>query len=323
MEEIKYNVQEEFNFDRWYFKIKGLKIKHSNYDSQYDPLPNAFFISLTDLQIIDLKRLSEKKINSKVQRKIQTESLWDSEDIVIYQELREYFDKRIEDYKNLTKVENPEFFLRLSGRSPKDILIHLLEPSRTGEDIAMRLTNSTRANFCFSEYLGLPLNFRSLKVILLPWDLQVNLGLEFRCFIHRRKLTAISQYDCYHAYDMLQTKSLQIYIKNSIEEFYEKMKCYIPFSSAIMDVVFKPLNYEEGFNYIITVPEDVTPNWCVHLLEFNPFYADVSSGASLFDWKRDFNILYFGLNTNKSVLRIKVKSKQTRSDKAHVLDIID
>jgi hypothetical protein len=34
--------------------------------------------------------------------------------------------------------------------------------------------------------------------------------------------------------------------------------------------------------------------WRVFLLEFNPFYADGDAGTSLFDWKREFSILYNG-----------------------------
>src|SRR3990167_677161 len=188
LKEIKLNVQEEFNFDRWYFKIKGLKLKYPNSDLLYDPLPNAYFISLTDEQIAELKKLSKKRKYSKIQRKQKRIDLdWDSNDEKLYKQYAQFFDEKIEDYKIATKTENVEFFLRLSGRSPKDILIHLFEPSRTGEDVTMRLTNSTRANCCFTEYLKLPINFRSLKVIFLPLDMQINLALEFRCFINNRK----------------------------------------------------------------------------------------------------------------------------------------
>ena len=31
----------------------------------------------------------------------------------------------------------------------------------------------------------------------------------------------------------------------------------------------------------------------IYSIEFNPFYGDISSGASLYDWKRDSQLLYF------------------------------
>ena len=37
------------------------------------------------------------------------------------------------------------------------------------------------------------------------------------------------------------------------------------------------------------------------MLEFNPFYGDISSGASLFDWKRDRELIY----NNKGITLFK------------------
>ncbi len=38
----------------------------------------------------------------------------------------------------------------------------------------------------------------------------------------------------------------------------------------------------------------------VLIIEFNPFGADMSSGAALFHWERDYDVLYGNTNSNSN-----------------------
>jgi len=63
-------------------------------------------------------------------------------------------------------------------------------------------------------------------------------------------------------------------------DFHGKIKNAIPFSSYVMDVVvYKDLK--------------------VHLIEFNPFGAHMSSGAALFNWLIDGPLLYGEIKRDK------------------------
>lgn len=102
---------------------------------------------------------------------------------------------------------------------------------------------------------------------------------EFRCFVHQRKLVAISQYQCYVRFEALQDAAHVGRIRDAIVRFHDLIKDAkaagktLP-SSYVMDVVVFPKDYS------------------CSLIELNPFGSHMSSGAALYNWRKDEDLLY-------------------------------
>ncbi len=87
------------------------------------------------------------------------------------------------------------------------------------------------------------------------------------------RLTAISQYYCYEVFPSLQSREEVEKIKALITEFHENVKAAFHLSSYVMDVV-------------------VWPDNSIQIIELNPFGAFMSSGAALYNWETDLDLLY-------------------------------
>lgn len=61
--------------------------------------------------------------------------------------------------------------------------------------------------------------------------------MEFRCFIHRNRLRAISQYQHQTFYAKLQDKAVQQTITARIAQFYGAIFMAVPYEDCVMDVV--------------------------------------------------------------------------------------
>lgn len=347
---IKLQQQEIFNYEYWYCKMKGITNVVDETGENYDPLANAFILPLNTEQIKELMILTKKKA---IKTNVVTNTDFSEEEQIIYNKYVTLFDnqlKMLNEIKNklgefegnvkediLQNIQNVDlaeheffqdgYFIRLSGRSPKDFVTQLLNSSTCGDDIVKRLILSTRSLCCMKEFLKSDDPSKSIAIIFIPWDNNLNSSLEFRCFVHKKKLTAISQYDCYHSFPMFANENFCFFIKEKIENFYDQIKAFIPYHSCILDVMLKPKYDTKGdLKFEVDVKED-RPDWRVHLLEFNPFFADVSSGAGLFEWGQDFEVLHNGAPNNTSVLRVRIKPKGTktridRPDKPTIVDII-
>lgn len=97
---------------------------------------------------------------------------------------------------------------------------------------------------------------------------------EFRCYVHDRKLTAISQYHCYCKFDALQDIDRVEKIRTAIMNYHELVKDAFPVPSYVIDIHVNPDDYSCG------------------VIELNPFGSAMSSGSGLFHWERDEDLLY-------------------------------
>ena len=93
---------------------------------------------------------------------------------------------------------------------------------------------------------------------------------EFRCFIYKNRLTAISQYHCYQRYKKLIGRTERI--RKAIYNFYLENFAYIPYEDCVMDVIVDDDDH-------------------VQIVEFNSFGADGMAGSALYNWDRDEKIL--------------------------------
>ena len=169
-----------------------------------------------------------------------------------------------------------------------------------------------------------------MNLICIPWNERIKGILEFRCFIHRKKLCAISQYDFVSSSSYFKDLSKVFEIKNAIENFHEQYKNFIPYLSYVMDVFVDPLfddwnnNWEKEDEEIEDERDFYSLNdkgkyFRVYLIEFNPFYADCGSGSSLFEWQNDFSMMYNGVNGNP-IMRIRDPTRYSRPKIPFVVD---
>eukprot|EP01089_Gocevia_fonbrunei_P008182 TRINITY_DN19853_c0_g1_i1.p1 TRINITY_DN19853_c0_g1~~TRINITY_DN19853_c0_g1_i1.p1 ORF type:complete len:437 (+),score=59.04 TRINITY_DN19853_c0_g1_i1:118-1428(+) len=196
------------------------------------------------------------------------------------------------------------WFCRLSSRSPKDGVAVNLDPSeslevrmekkikglqvRNGQEILNLLQKSQRIFSDISMYFQYRVpncSSGTIALILREWMNQIPQDHEFRCYVHNKQLNAISQYHCYYRFEALQNVEHAEKIKETIVKYHDQIKDYLPFPSYVIDVV-------------------VLEDYVCQVIELNPFGADMSSGAALFNWEKDHKLLYGELNRSSPAIRI-------------------
>lgn len=100
---------------------------------------------------------------------------------------------------------------------------------------------------------------------------------EYRCFIYKDKLRAISRY---MEVDSDQFEVDKNSIRTRIVDFYRQVKKYIPWSECTMDIVITDTN------------DNTWNNLGIYIIEFNSFGADMSAGSCLYNWHIDHKVLY-------------------------------
>ena len=118
---------------------------------------------------------------------------------------------------------------------------------------------------------------------------------EFRCFVHKSKLTAITQYfpHCYFP-KIISEKKEQI--KKMIIDYYHN----------VFLTECKLLNQELTDSYILDLSVDVQ-NGKIVIIELNPF--NVTTGAGFFDWTKDRNILHGSVDDKSIYPEIRVRTE--------------
>lgn len=97
------------------------------------------------------------------------------------------------------------------------------------------LCQSERVHSDLNAYMAMRGKFDGMSIILREWMEQIPFDMynnhlscssyrEFRCFVHKKQLTAISQYQCYHIFESLQNEQLCETIQAAILHFHEQTK---------------------------------------------------------------------------------------------------
>ena len=140
---------------------------------------------------------------------------------------------------------------------------------------------------------GVQLHDWNNNIVVRQWDSLLDSSMEFRCFVYQSDLTAISQYNHYCKFYQLQDVGVIQRIKTTIVEYWHRK--------------IKPLMdpYKDKYsNYIIDIGliEDPSSDELrCRVIELNPFAS--STGASLFDWKRDMDQLSGQANSTEIRVR--------------------
>lgn len=173
---------------------------------------------------------------------------------------------------NVIKTDNLKWFIRLNECSPKDG-IYGCGPLTSAQQIVTSLVTSGRA-------------YRALArahergygntLYIVPWRDNWKEELEFRVFVNKQHITAISQYvwckDVGWKADTICNVVPKI-VTYCNEEVIPKMDI----DSFVVDVI---VIYDEDGSFH------------VELIELNSFGQDLAAGAALFHWINDHDILY-------------------------------
>lgn len=207
--------------------------------------------------------------------------------------------------KQLTPILNGEnkWFIRLDQMSPKDSPFGGQEPSRTFEDVVLKLCSSMRAWGCLQrERKDAEQQDREMKIqlVLNPWDENMDPKHEFRVFVpppavrgasvefENLKITAISQYHWPVPFEQIPGFSLEqtaSFVCAGAQEVLESAKKFVveDLSKEMGTLLLK-----YGFSFDVALQKDGK----VHLVEINPFDALSACGACLFNWVTDGTLLY-------------------------------
>ena len=121
------------------------------------------------------------------------------------------------------------------------------------------------------------------------WDSRVDPALEFRCFVHHQRLTAISQYHYHCLFPLLQDPTLLRPLQLCIARYWARsVRPLLPphslYTSYVLDVVLQQVQGEGGVGM-----SSGAPQWGCRVVELNPF--DVATSACLFQWGVDGGVL--------------------------------
>lgn len=199
--------------------------------------------------------------------KLQDKKLYITEENIDLECINQYdFHEWYNDIKDFTfqseilkwdenKTYNEYKFMRTEKSSPKDILFSygIENKFKDTEDFRPFL----KSNRC-----------KNSKYIIVRDFKELDEKREFRCFYFNGSVKAISQYNEIYV-EEYQNEEKQLEIKNKIKNFIKNID--IPYNNAIIDV------------YLDKIPI---------IIELNCFGGHLPVGACLYDWKRDYNIIY-------------------------------
>lgn len=161
--------------------------------------------------------------------------------------------------------ESLVWFMRLSGTSGKNEVP--LEPVKYAAEVLKNLVSNVL--FLHQEYER---EEKDTWLILKPWNDKIEKKNEFRVFFCNGKITGVSQQHWQQLF-CYSDDELDV-VENAILSANFLQSGTAPYTSFVADVW---VSFETSICYLI---------------EYNPFGAHCGAGSSLFEWERDYNILY-------------------------------
>lgn len=238
-------------------------------------------------------------------------------------ENKDCIDALIRSIESAADCERP-FFCKLSTRSPKDavdkledklidrLCIYLAKTMASGIEIndnvkacclkqafsscmAVNSAHEALDMFGMSERIVADLvrwkrlmsdKGRSLCVVVREFA-EIPLHAEFRVFVHKRQMTAASQYFSELYFEELQGKEDEI--RERLVQFFQKIDKSLP---------------QEYQSFILDVCVDLSTAENTKLIELNPFGR--LTGGALFDWEQDRDVLH---KTATGLFEIRMRKK--------------
>ena len=284
-DDIKQIEKEKLSDDEYYKLLN--KTKYSNYAQLISKNNDRFSISFNQEQIEILYKANEEGVSCGGIPK-QYENEMESIIEFIKTELKKERKEEKDDNNN-----NADYFIRLDNCSPKDTIFGF-GPFNI-DSIKFAVSSLCASQRCHV-ILKRNMKIKSQKLLLwfIKWREDINDNDEFRCFVHNKSLTAISQY-----------KWMQIIPKWSKQENHKILVEMVPQIQSLIDNLCKSLEdlTEFALDIHLAFKDKETDNKPqVEIIELNSFGVQMACGSALFHWIRDFKQLY-GFN-DKVEIRI-------------------
>jgi hypothetical protein len=203
-------------------------------------------------------------------------------------------------FETLTYPPNGSgLFMRLDGCSPKDASCRLHDGRKpqslmlSSTDILLRLTTSQRASNDLTKSLARGPD-SVIPVFFTPFNSRMGNALEYRvfCIPGSGRISTVSQYQWHKPWrfgHLVSDKHEAVAqdIMKKIETLHAKiMSSLLPDQESKHRTLLK-----QGFSFDTFFDDEESPD-AAQLVELNVFGARSGLGACLFDWVRDFDILY-------------------------------
>jgi hypothetical protein len=201
------------------------------------------------------------------------------------QSYNDELDSLLEKYSYLNEIfKNKKYFVRTESVSLKNGM-HGIGPYDNLKKIIQSLVTSTAKHSPITE------KTTNIKLYLFPWVI-IDDFKEFRIFVYKNKITAISQQNCY--------SKNYILTKLSNEE-KEKviMKWIMLINNYFENIIKKRITHIENYTIDFTLLENNEP----YFIEINSFGKEYAAGSSLFHWLLDEDKLYDTKNEGKIYFR--------------------
>ncbi|ARF10185.1 cell division cycle 123 protein [Hokovirus HKV1] len=130
-----------------------------------------------------------------------------------------------------------------------------------------------------------------INLYFMPWINNFNLDREFRVFVYKNVITAIS---IQHLYE--KNKWLMNLDEESIKNIVSSLLTY--FNNELLN----KLQHINNGSYVMDIYYTLDNDW--YFIECNAFGKEYSSGSSLFHWSEHYDILYD--NTNILPIRFTI-----------------
>ncbi|KAH0564993.1 hypothetical protein GP486_001608 [Trichoglossum hirsutum] len=176
-----------------------------------------------------------------------------------------------------------QIFIRLGTTSAKDsfaVDLPTTKPSPLKPDAEVVLRRILTSRRCVCRLLALTDGIwhedPGEALIVQRWSPDIELRREFRVFVYKGRITAISQ-DIWWK-KLGWRKNYSDGFVNAISDLWDNVKDLVPFDSCTMDV-------------LVSYDEDEIRGWKARLIEFNGFGAHLNTGSDLFHWVNDADIL--------------------------------
>jgi len=175
-----------------------------------------------------------------------------------------YLDNLFYNKKYFVRTDNTSLKYGQYGNIPYDNL----------ENIIKSLVTST------SKHTPIKENTTKLKLYLIEW-IDMNKDKEFRVFVHKNKITGISQQHIYN---------VNSYLMDLSDDNREKEIIHIikTINDYFVNTISKNILHLDSYSIDIVLLDDYKP----YFIEINPFGKEYSSGSALFGWLQDEKILY-------------------------------
>jgi hypothetical protein len=279
LEERTQDANEWFstNMEVWYNSLKDFTFPTLFITLSHEELEAMLAPNEHKQRIVDIATKideSVQQMGGKAFVKMSCRSAKDS--MVTCDEMKQIYHQNVKE--DMTENEkmillNYAYLQAMGVTSGSKALDYLLKSQRIAEDLQLAKKNNTE-----------------MQIIVRKWE-DIPLKHEFRCFIFKRTLTAVSQY-----FDLCFFKALENEKESllaSLVHKFEEVKHRVPLENYILDF-------------------GISTDGKVHIIELNPFTTTTDS--CLFSWTSDKRVLF-----GEEPLQMRIREREMKNLKQCII----